>query len=42
MGYEGEGAVVCAAAVDAAIDAMVVSVASLLSVRWQLVLRGEW
>ena len=38
MGYKGQGSVVCTAAVDAAIDAMVVNVAQRSKVRWPLVL----
>ena len=38
MGSVGQGAVVCAAAVDAAIDAMVVNVARRFEVWWPLVL----
>ena len=39
MGYEGEGAVVCGAAVDTAIDAMIVNVARWLKVCWPSVLQ---
>ena len=38
VGYEGEGAVVCGAAVDTAIDAMIVNVARWLKVCWPSVL----
>ena len=43
VGSNGQGVAVCAVAVDAAIDAMVVNVrGGLRCARWQLVLRGEW
>ena len=44
VGSNGQGVAVCAVAVDAAIDAMVVNVrrGGPCSVRWQLALRGEW
>ena len=43
VGSDGQGVVVRAVAVDAAIDAMVVNVrGGLRCARWQLVLRGEW